>query len=230
MTAYICITLSIIVSIVIFLWAIKQRGGRNYFLAVSYTCSCFTIALMNIPWFLNAAVGSSDANSFNSYFDGTMRLSVIFFPITIALTIILFLVGLFVGSKKIPIETTNEKIDWKKWILYVLINGIVVNSILYCVLSLADKLSIFAFVFSTTLIVLHYPILCKMNRWAKKSLILAITMMCYFFFILLFEDGARYKVDDIKINLFFAVLSFIGGSIYLMAIIWMNYALRRRLF
>lgn len=224
-----CLIIFIVV-IALYVWAIKQRGGRSYFWAVSYTCACFTIALMELPWLLDVPVGSSAANSIKSYFDGTMRLSVIFFPITIAFAIILYFVGLIIGSKKIPIETTNEKIDWKKWILYVLINGIVVNSILFCVLSLADKLSIFAFVFSTTLIILHYPILCKMNRWVKKSLILAITMMCYFFFILLFEDGAIYKDDDIKISLFFAVLSFFGGSIYLMAIIWMNYALRKRLF
>lgn len=228
MNLAILITLAILATIAVFLWAIHQRGGKRYFLAISYTCAlipivCFTLFLSRI-----------EIENFAEFFEfipkGIVFVSFFTYPIALVFTIVFFSIACLLGATNIPNENRITKPTPLKWFCYVLLNGVVVNSILCITFESKD---ILCYITSTTLIILQYPILCKMDNWTKKSFILTATMMIFFFlfyFISTKEDIDKTILDHIGSVTLMSILGFTNGSIFLMAIIWMNYALRKRLF
>ena len=221
MTAYICITLSIIVSIVIFLWTIKQRGGTHYFLAVSYTCALLPIVCFCL---------FGEPSSVDTFIKGTVLYSFFTFPIALFFTIVFFCIAYKLGATNIPVETRVFKPIPLKWFCYVLLNGVVINSVLYITF---ESKEILCYITSTAPIILQYPILCKMENWTKKSLILTATMLIFlflFYFIHIKYDTDKTVLSNIGSAMGITLMGFCSGSFYLMFIIWMNYALRKRLF
>lgn len=226
MTAF--IILGIIAVLAIYAWAIRQRGGGAYILGVAYTAATFLALLLSMflyePKEFNIIDFKLEAT--------TMVVSFFAFPLIVLVAVGLCILGIILGSHNIPNNTVSTEINPKKWVLYVLVNGVVVNGTLYAFSSVWKELTGWTFVLSTLLIIAQYPILCKMKRWMKKSLILTGTMLL-FFILFLWGSAINNNFDPGGLavgSIFFAYIVFIGGSPYLMSIIWMNYALRRKLF
>lgn len=222
------VVVAFVALIFLFRWAIRLRGGVAYHLGVAFTFSLAVMYLLAVPFVYGLNVGDSEANTFASFFDGLTRLSVLGYIPALLMTLILFLIAYICGAKQISQEMESTKVSTKKWMLYVAFNFVLVNGILYQIvfsLNLTRGVLLLHFLIVLVLLVGHYPILCKMRRWFQKSLILAATMIIYFVVLACAKDG-KFDIGELYIIPF----SVVGGSFPLMLIIWINYALRKRLF
>lgn len=213
-----------ILVLALFFYAIRSRGGKAYKLAVAYTASLF---LAQVP-FIDIWTFSGTLSE--SLFKGLIVTSIIAYVLILAATGLLYVAACVCGSNQVlERENNSAEIDIRKWCAYSVTNILVVDSILYVFLLLVESQHIpFCLALSSLLIVLHYPMLCRCERWLQKSLVLAATMIIYFF-VLSFQIDPKV-IGVLGMLLPFFLFSFMGGSIFLMPLIWMNYLLRKKFF